>query len=119
MKVKKQLGAHPVVGCLRKIMNDKGITQNLMAEYAGIEPSQFSKVMNGNVQISLWQLSNIATHLNLELIDLFTYPDKYRKQTDTTGEMGMKAMLTLELKSELKDKILRMIFDKDDLDLLR
>ena len=31
MKSKKNLGAHPVVLNLRKIMNDKGITQSVMA----------------------------------------------------------------------------------------
>lgn len=119
MKTKKQLGAHPVIGRLRKIMNDKNITQTTMAEYAGIEPSQFSKVMNGNVQISLWQLSNIATSLNFELIDIFTYPEKYRKQTDNANTPQLKTSLTIELKPEQREKVLQMIFNKEELDLLK
>lgn len=89
-----------------------------MAEYAGVEPSQFSKVMSGNVQISLWQLSNIATNLNMDIIDLFTYPEKFRKQNTSVGHEELKTILTIELKSEMKEKILKMIFNKDDIALL-
>lgn len=118
MKSKKNLGAHPVVLNLRKIMNDKCITQSVMAEYAGVEPSQFSKIMNGSVQISLWQISNIATNLNMDIIDIFTYPDKFEKKSDAIDNNEIKAVLTIELKSDMKKKILRMIFDKDDIELL-
>lgn len=89
-----------------------------MAEYAGVEPSQFSKIMNGSVQISLWQVSNIATNLNMNIIDIFTYPDKFEKKSDAIDNNEIKAVLTIELKSDMKKKILRMIFDKDDIELL-
>lgn len=119
MKHKKDLGPHPVIEKLRKIMIDKKITQYKMAEYAGIEPSQFSKVMNGSIQISLWQISNIATNLNMDIIDIFTYPDKYKKQDlRNHNNDDLKTTLTIELKAEMKRKILNALFDKDDLEIL-
>lgn len=119
MKSKKNLGTHPVVLNLRKIMNDKGITQSIMAEYAGVAPSQFSKIMSGSVQISLWQISNIATNLNMDIIDIFTYPDKYSKQNATLpNNDDLRTTLTIELKAEMKRKVLNALFNKDDLEIL-
>lgn len=110
---------HPVIGKLRKIMNDKSITQNYLAELAETTPSQFSKIMNGNVQISLWQLSNIATKLKMELIDLFTYPDKYEKRDDGSAfGNDVKATLTIELKREKKEQVLKLVFGDSNLEIL-
>ena len=118
MKHKKDLGPHPVVENLRKIMKDRDITQYRMAEYAGVEPSQFSKIMNGSIQISLWQLSNIATCLNMDIIDIFTYPDKYCRREDVSTSDDLKTILSIELKAEMKKKVLSALFNKDDLDIL-
>ncbi len=119
MKRKKELGPHPVIENLRKIMTDKKITQYKMAEYAGVEPSQFSKIMNGSIQISLWQISNIAINLNMNIIDVFTYPDKYSKQEPKQqNNDDLKTTLTIELKAETKKKILSALFNKEDLEIL-
>lgn len=116
MKKKEKKEIHPVIEHIRKIINDKGLTQAAVAEYAGTTPSQFSKIMNGEVQISLWQVSNIATSLNMELIDVFTYPDKYVLANSADDEI--KASLTIQLKKEKKDQVLRLIFGENDLEIL-
>lgn len=116
MRTKKDYPQHPVIQNLRKIMNDKELKQEAVASYAGIDPSQMSKVMKGEVQISLWQLSNIATGLGMELIDLFTYPEKYvpaEKQDE-----NVTAMLTIQLRGEKKEKVLRAVFGDKNLKLL-
>lgn len=41
-----------IINNLRKIMNDRGLTQVVMAEFADTSPSQFSKILNGSVQLS-------------------------------------------------------------------
>lgn len=103
---------HPVIDNLRKIMSDKGLTQAAMAQYAQTTPSQFSKILNGGVQISLWQLSNIATELSMDIIDVFTYPKKFVEndtaQLDTKQEV--KATLTIEIGHEKKDQVFRFLF---------
>lgn len=66
-----------IINNLRKLMNDRGLTQAAMSEYADTSPSQFSKILNGTVQLSLLQLSNIARNLSMSEIDLITYPEKY------------------------------------------
>lgn len=79
MKVKKNLPPHPVVEKLRKIISSKLITQRAMADFAGISDSQFSKILSGKIQVSVWQLSDIAKGLHMEIQDLFTYPNRAEK----------------------------------------
>lgn len=82
MKKKKETPMHPVVENIRKIIMDKGITQVAASELVGTSASQMSKILNGEVQISIWQISNFATNLGMEIIDVFTYPNKYVKAED-------------------------------------
>ena len=63
--------AHPVVEKLKKIMNDRNLTQKALGDFAGITDSQMSKVFNGSVQLKLWQLSKIAENLQMDIIDIF------------------------------------------------
>lgn len=116
MKKKETVRLHPVIERIRKIINDKGLTQAAMAEYAGTTPSQFSKILNGEVQISLWQLSNIATSLNLDIIDIFTYPEKYISPEKPQEEII--ASLTIQLKKEKKDQVLKLVFGDNNLEIL-
>lgn len=52
----------------------------------------------------------------MELIDLFTYPEKYvpaEKQDE-----NVTAMLTIQLRGEKKEKVLRAVFGDKNLKLL-
>jgi transcriptional regulator with XRE-family HTH domain len=113
MKVKKNLEKHPVVDNLLKIMKEKGLKQERMAEFADIDPSQFSKILNGSVQISLWQLSNIATNLNMRIIDIFTFPDVYVKSIE--GDEKTKILIEFEVNRKdlvelgLQNKVFKIV----------
>lgn len=116
MKKKEDYRPHPVIEKIRKIINDKGITQSAMSEYVGTTPSQFSKIMSGEVQISLWQLSNIATNFNMDIIDIFTYPIKYVSPESENEDIV--ASLTIQLKKDKKDQVLKLVFGDNNLEIL-
>ena len=116
MEHQKKYSIHPVIEKIRKIMNDRDLKKATLAMYAGISPSQMTKVMNGQVQISLWQLSNLASGLGMELIDLFTYPEKYRPVQENNEEMT--ASITIQLKDDKKEQALKLLFGEKNLKLL-
>ena len=66
-----------IIDSLRKLMNDKHLTQAAMADYADTTPSQFSKILKGTVYLSIAQISKIAHSLSMSEIDVMTYPKKY------------------------------------------
>lgn len=106
-----------IINNLRKIMNDRGLTQVVMAEFADTSPSQFSKILNGSVQLSLLQLSNIARGLSMSEIDLITYPEKYVKSDKLTDE-PVEAVLQIKLKKDKKDQVLKLVFGENNFEIL-
>lgn len=102
---------------IKKIMRDRGLTQQTLAEYIEIEPSQFSKIVNGTVGLSMLQLSKLATKLSMREIDIITYPDIYTKP-----ELGepepVEAILQIKLKKDKKDQVLKLVFGDNNIEIL-
>ena len=98
-------------------MNDNHLTQATMAQYAGVTPSQFSKILNETVGLSLMQLSNIARRLSLREIDIITYPDKYVKHEQSKDDT-LEAVLQIKLKKDKKDQVLKLIFGDNNIEIL-
>lgn len=112
--------SHDVVERLRHLMHDKRITQRTLADYADTSPSQFSRIMNGELAISLQHIANIATALRMQIIDIFTYPDIYRdklKETDSDS-VPVEAVLQIKLRSDKRDQVLNLIFGDNNLEIL-
>ena len=106
-----------IVGNLHKILRDNDIAQARMAEYAGTTPSQFSKILSGQVKLTLEQISRIATSLSMSEIDIITYPDKYVKQSEKQSE-PVEAVLQIKLQKEKKDQVLKFVFGENNLEIL-
>ena len=117
MEKKEEIKIHPVVENLRKIMRDRKLTQATMAQYAQTTPSQFSKILNGSVQISIWQLSNIATALDMREIDIYTYPHKFIDPQELQRDNSVKATLSIELSADKKDQVLKLVFGENNLEI--
>lgn len=117
MEEKEKKVAHPIVEKVRKIMKHNELTQVVMAEYLGTTPSQFSKILSGEVQISIWQISNLATNLNMREIDIFTFPDVY-KNTSNKIEEPIEATLQIKLRKDKKDQVLKLVFGDNNLEIL-
>ena len=116
MKQKRTEGPHPVTDNIRKILNDRHLTQVAAAGFAGMSQAQFSKVMGGLSNFTTWQLSKMASGLGMRLIDLFTYPDRYEPVHGTSDELT--ASITIQLKDEKKEQALKLLFGDENLKLL-
>lgn len=106
---------HPVVENIRKIMTDRNLKQSVIAEFADTSVSQMSKIFNGEVQLSLWQLSNIASNLNMSIEDIVVYPDIIN--IDKSSHDKVKASLTIELDQDKKDQVMKLVFGKNSLEI--
>lgn len=107
---------------IRKIMNDRGLTQASIAEYANTTPSQMSRIFKGDVQLSLKQLSDIATSFQMTVVDVITYPNKYVDSNSLSDEEKAmrkpKVLLQLELEEEKKEQVLKIVFGENNLEIL-
>lgn len=106
-----------IVDNIRKIMRDRNLTQVVMSEYMGTSESQFSKILSGKVQLSLWQLENLARNLSLREIDIITYPSVYLEKGGE-GDEPVEAVLQLKLHKEKKDQVLKLVFGENIIEIL-
>ncbi len=101
-----------IIENLRKIMKDRDLKQAEMADYAETTPSQMSKILAGQVQLSLKQLSKIASALNIAIIDVITYPEVY---TPRVSSSSTKVLVEIDVSNDefikmgLKDKIIQVL----------
>lgn len=102
---------------VRKIMNDRNLTQYAIAQYMGTSESQFSKILKGSVQLSLKQLENLASSLSMSEIDIITYPAKYVEDTVNESE-PVEAILQIKLKKDKKDQVLKLVFGENNIEIL-
>ena len=106
-----------IIKNLRKIMADRSLTQAAMAKFADTSPSQFSKILNGTVQLSLEQLSNIAFNLSMREIDVITYPDVYVSNSETASE-NVEVVLQMRLTKDKRAQVLSLVFGENDIEIL-
>lgn len=94
---------------IRKIMQDRNLTQAAAAEFMGTSESQFSKILNGNVRLSLLQLEKFAKSLSMREIDVITYPKVYVEK-GRPDEEPVEAILQVRLKKDVREKVLKTVF---------
>ncbi len=107
-----------IINNIRKIMNDRGLKQSTIAEYADTTPSQFSKILKGDVNLSLTQLSNIANRLAIREIDIITYPDIYVKKGNAEDDSPVEAILQIRLRKEKKEQVMKLVFGENNIEIL-
>lgn len=106
-----------IVENLRKIIALKKLKQSTVGEYADISESQFSRVLNGQVQLSINQLANIASGLDMNVIDIITFPDKYVPK-DRKDEDDPEVLVQFKLKKEKRNQVLKLVFGENDIEIL-
>lgn len=107
-----------IIKNLRKIMADRSLTQAMMARYADTSASQFSKILNGTVQLSLEQLSNLATNLSMREIDIITYPEIYVSKEEIQVDDNVEVVLQMRLRKDKKNQVLNLVFGDNDIEIL-
>lgn len=60
---------------LKEILTQKGITLKDFAASSGISQSNLSNYINGNISPTLDTLKKIATHLGIDVVELFKEKD--------------------------------------------
>lgn len=88
---------------LRKKM---GFKQAIIANAIGCDVSNWSKVETGVQSLQIEDLEKIANCLHVRVIDLFTYPDRYVRESQSTDK---KVSVTFEVSPEERDHLLSLV----------
>lgn len=111
-----------IIENLNKIMIDRGLNQKSLSALGGITPSQWSKIINNRKGLTIDRIEEFATNLQMSVIDLYTYPDKYINinQLSSEGEKQYepKVILQIELKEDKKEQVMKLVFGENNLEIL-
>ncbi len=106
-----------IIQNLVKIKNERNFTQKAIGQMGGIDESQFSRVLNGSVGLSIDQLEDIASGLGMNVIDIITYPEVYVPRTSIPDD-DVDAVLMVRLKDGKKKEILKSVFGDENIEIL-
>lgn len=116
MKRQKENTPHFVIEKLINIMNDRKLTKSAFADLVGFPEAKWNKISNGNQSLDIVELSKIAEKLRMREIDIYTYPKIFGESDNVQNDI--RAQLTIELKEELKQRVLKLIFGNENIQVL-
>ncbi|MDR1240746.1 MAG: helix-turn-helix domain-containing protein [Oscillospiraceae bacterium] len=109
---------HLLVENMIKIMNKRKLTKSAFADLIDFPEAKWNKISNGKQSLSVDELSIIAEKLQMREIDIFTYPDIYIDAGSVDINRDIKTQITVELKEDLKQQVLELVFGNKNLEIL-
>lgn len=108
-----------VVDNIKEIRLNKGISQKLLADALNVDNAVISNIEKGKRELKVSELEIIAKCLGVDVIDLFTYPQKYVEQTEVSPqEESIEAILQIKLRKSTKEQVLKLVLGDSNLELL-
>lgn len=107
-----------VLSNIRKIRDNKRLSQETVGLELGIDGSTYSKIENGKIDLTYDRLADLARFFEMSIIDLITHPNKYIDENEKPELRKVKATLQIELDHEKKDQVLKLVFGENNLEIL-
>lgn len=105
-----------VIENIKEIRLSKGIPQKNLADALDVDVAVISNIENGKRELKVSELEKISNCLDVDIIDLFTYPVKYAPKGEVDDSLD--AVLQVKLKGNTKLEVLRIVFGDQNLELL-
>ncbi len=96
-----------IIRNIKNIRLEKGVNQEVIANELGFDIANWSRIENGKQELKVGQLEKIAKVLQVEVIDLFTYPKKYVDK-DEVGS-AERISITFEVSPDKRDILLNLV----------
>jgi len=109
-----------IIENIRKIRESKGYSQDFIAELMGITQSAYARFERGATKTDLKTVSLFAQALEMPLVDVITYPEKYINMKETpqgTTTYEPEVILQIKIKGDKKNEILKTAFENSDLEI--
>lgn len=99
------------------IRRNKGYSQEYVATQIGMKQAGFSLIMSGERELKYNALLQIANALEMSVIDVITFPDKYAPYKG--GDISADTLLQIKLDGDKKEQILKIVFGEELTNLLK
>lgn len=102
---------------IKELRLQKQINQQVIADALNLDVAVVSNIENGKRDLRVKELEVISNALDVPVIDLFTYPDKYVK-VSCKDEEPIEAVLQIKLRKDKKDQVLKLVFGDNNIEIL-
>ena len=102
---------------IKEIRLQKGINQQIIADALNLDVAVVSNIEKGKRDLRVKELEIIWKALEVSVVDLFTYPDRYIKLTSKEEE-PIEAILQIKLRKDKKDQVLKLVFGDNNIEIL-
>ena len=106
---------------IKAIREKKGFSQELMAEKMQISQSAYARFELSKTKIDLKRLESFASVLNMDIVDVLTFPERYINVRDIGKELGNttpEVIVQIKVKENKKKEILDVLFDGKEIEIL-
>jgi len=104
---------------IKNIRELRGYSQDYLAELMGVTQSAYARFERGATKTDLKTISLFAQTMEMNIIDIITYPDKYinSKEVDTQSiSSEPEVVLQIKITGDKRDEMLRTVFGNKDLE---
>ena len=111
-----------IIENIRILRESKGYSQDYMAELMSITQSAYARFERGATKTDLKIVSLIAQVLDINIIDIITYPEKYVNIKDVPKEIitsEPEIILQIKIKGDKRNQILKTALENSELDILK
>jgi len=111
-----------IIENIRTLRELKGYSQEYLADLIGVTQSAYARFERGATKTDLKTVSLVAKTLNMSIVDIITYPEKYINIKDASKELissEPEVILQIKLKGDTRNEILKTVFKNCDYDILK
>lgn len=102
----------------KKIREVTGQSQSELADKMNKTQSAYARYELGKTKIDFETIELFARTVNMSVIDVITYPEKWGPIETREEKEETKVVLQIELKKDKKDQVLKLAFGENILEIL-
>lgn len=92
---------------IRKVRKELGKNQEDVADFLGMDSSNYGKIERGIQKLTVEDLAKIADFFDMRIIDFFTYPKKFI-DADAANK-AERISVTFEISPDKRDILLNLV----------
>ena len=107
---------------IKQIRENAGFSQTIMAEKMNISQSAYARFELEKSKIDLNRLVIFADVLNMTLVDVITFPERYINVRDIGKELSTnhpEVIVQIKVKEDKKNEVLKIVLGDNYMELIK
>jgi transcriptional regulator with XRE-family HTH domain len=106
---------------IKELRDRAGFSQEEIAAKMEISQSAYARFELSKTKIDLKRLESFAGQLNMSLMDVITYPERYVNMRDIGKELNIyepDVVIQIKVRGNKRENVLKAVFEDNELEIL-